>query len=211
MESAGRLQRVHGGAVPALAKLGPEHSDDASPFCRLGRLLWARLPRDGTLLIGTGCPAVGLAEAISADPPAVAGLTIVTNSLDVAIMLSRINTLAVYNIGGTVSAASHGQEGDWAISELDRLRVDVSVICPTGLSVVDGLTDSTPAGAAVGRAETLAGGRVIAMTDAASLGTTAFVRFATIDEIDELAIDGAVGDKESGLFVDRGIELTVCA
>ncbi|SDT14070.1 DeoR family transcriptional regulator, fructose operon transcriptional repressor [Microlunatus soli] len=209
MESVGRLQRVHGGAVPVLTEPDPPRTDGASDYSDLGRRLWGRLPRSGTLLIGTGRPALGLADAISADPPTAAGLTIVTNSLDVAIVLSKIPTIGVYNIGGTVSPQSHGQEGDWALSELDRLRVDVAVVCPAGVDAERGLTDPTPGGAAVNRAETLVGGRVIAMVDAASVGAAAFVQFATIDEIDELAIAGDVAAKLLQHFIDRGIELTV--
>ena len=45
------------------------------------------------------------------------GLTIATNSLDAAIVLSRASRLEVYNIGGTVSPVTRAQEGDWAVND----------------------------------------------------------------------------------------------
>ena len=47
--------------------------------------------------------------------------------------------LSVYNIGGTVSATTRAQEGDWALQELERLHVDISLICPAGISPERGL------------------------------------------------------------------------
>lgn len=209
MEAAGRLHRVHGGAIPVLPRPSTSFTDHESGYVGLGRTVWERLPREGTLLIGTGAPALGLAEAISADPPARHGLTVVTNYLDAAIVLSRVPSLAVYNIGGTVSQRSRGQEGDWAIFELNRLRTDVSVICPAGISVTDGLSELTPAAAAVSRVQTRVGRRVIALADAGAVGQATFVTFATIEEIDEVAVAGSVPDKQHRPFVDRGVPLTV--
>jgi|GEM_PF-1184427 DeoR/GlpR family transcriptional regulator of sugar metabolism len=209
MEVAGRLHRVHGGAIPVLPRPTTSWTDHQARYAELGRELWRRLPREGTLLIGAGAPALGLAEAISADPPARHGLTVVTNYLDAAIVLSRVHNLAVYNIGGTVSPRSRGQEGDWAITELNRLRTDVSVICPAGISVTDGLSDLTPAGAAICRAQTRVGGKVIALADAEAVGRATFVTFATIEEIDEVAVAGTVTDKQRRPFIDRGVGFTV--
>lgn len=209
MEAAGRLHRVHGGAIPVLPRPMSSWTDRESRYGGLGRVVWERLPRDGTLLIGSGAPALGLAEAISADPPARHGLTVVTNFLDAAIVLSRVQNLAVYNIGGTVSPRSRGQEGDWAMTELNRLRTDISVICPDGISVGDGLSALTPAGAAICRAQTRVGRRVIALADAEAVGRATFVTFATIDEIDEVAVAGTVPDKHYRPFTDRGVPLTV--
>ena len=70
-----------------------------------------------------------------ASPPLGHGLTVVTNSLDAAIATARIPMLSVYNIGGSVSATTSAQEGDWALQELERLHVDVSLICPAGISL----------------------------------------------------------------------------
>ena len=81
----------------------------------------------------------------------------VTNSLDAAIVLSRASRLEVYNIGGTVSPVTRAQEGDWAVHEMERLHVDVSVVCPAGISVERGLTEATPAAAAVSQVEVASG------------------------------------------------------
>jgi DeoR family fructose operon transcriptional repressor len=195
MEAAGKLQRVHGGAVRLdagpLSVRAASSPDSAREDSYLAARVWEQLPRTGTVLLGTGHLSLALAHTIVASPPDKLGLTIVTNSLDAAIVLSRASRLDVYNIGGTVSPVTRGQEGDWAVHEMERLHVDVAVICPCGISAEHGLTQATPGAAAISQVEVASGERVIALADAAALGASAFVQFARLDEIDLVAISGS--------------------
>lgn len=211
MEDAGQLERVHGGAVALdaglLAARAPVSTPDEEDL-ELSARVWAQLPRRGTVLVGTGRLSLALAQTIVASPPETSGLTIVTNSLDAAVVLARASRLEVYNIGGTVSAVTRAQEGDWAVEELGRLHVDVSVVCPAGVSVERGLTHATPAAAAVSQVEVASGDRVIAVADAAALGMPAFVQFARLDEIDLLAVAGAPSQATLQPFLDRGVPVS---
>ena len=214
LERSGRLQRVHGGALPVEER---PFRDLASPLPSDGshlafaRLVWAYLPRRGTILLGAGRVTLALAQVINADPPTDSGLTIVTNSLDIATALAPIRLLSVYNIGGTVSPATRAQEGDWALQELNRLRVDVSLVCPAGITIESGLGQSTPAAAAVSSAEVSCARSVIALAEADVVGRAAFVQFATLNHIDRLVVSGQPPPAALEPFRDRGLDLTVVA
>lgn len=210
MERSGLLRRVHGGAVTA----------DSDPIAALGRpatvdpadlgwaaAVWALLPRTGTVLLGTGEPTLTLAKLIVSEADDLTELTIVTNSLDAALVLSRAPGLSVYNLGGTVSARTRAQEGDWALTELRRLHTDVSVICPAGLHHDHGLTQQTPAAAAVSEAEVAAGTTVVALTAPEALGGTALVRFAPVESVDLLAVAGTVPDGALRPYREAGIKI----
>ena len=211
METAGKLQRVHGGAVRIdagpLAIRNTIDSPDGDDL-ELSTRVWLSLPRRGSILIGTGRLTLALAYAIVGSPPEETGLTVVTNSLDSAIVLSRASRLEVYNIGGTVSPVTRAQEGDWAVQEMKRLHVDVSVVCPAGISVERGLTQATPAAAAVSQVEVSCGDRVIALASSATLGTSAFVQFATLDQVDLIAVAGSPSRAVLEPFAERGIALS---
>jgi DeoR family transcriptional regulator, fructose operon transcriptional repressor len=212
MESAGKLQRVHGGAVRIVTNplaLRNTHPPTAQDDLELGSRLWAELPRRGTILIGSGKLSLALAQSIVGSPPDTRGLTVVTNSLDAAIVLSRVSRLEVYNIGGTVSPITRAQEGDWAVHELERLHVDVSVVCPAGISIQRGLTQATPAAAAVSQVEVASGERVVALADRNSFGASAFVQFASLEQIDSIAVAGSPSQAALQPFVERGITITV--
>ncbi len=211
MESAGKLVRVHGGAVrvdagplavPALAV------PSGRTEIELAQRIWDQLPRVGTVLLGNGPLTLALAHTIAAAPPAATGLTIVTNSLDAAVVLSRASRLEIYNIGGTVSPTTRAQEGDWAVAEMERLHVDVSLVCPAGISVERGLTQATPAAAAVSQVEVRCADRVIALAGPATLGVSAFVQFAALDQVDLLAVAGRPAPSLLQPFIDRGVTVT---
>ena len=212
MESAGKLQRVHGGAVRIVTgplALRNSQAPTAQDHIELAGRIWRELPRRGTILLSTGNLALALAHVIVGSPPETRGLTIVTNSLDAAIVLSRTSRLEIYNIGGTVSPITRAQEGDWAVHEMERLHVDVSVVCPAGISVDRGLSQATPAAAAVSQAEVASGERVIALAGADNLGVSAFVQFASLEQIDSIAVAGSPSQAALQPFLERGITITV--
>lgn len=201
LESQAKLVRVHGGAVeveperlsagvsglPLFGAAGGNGvvSEDRA----LLETLWAELPHTGTMLLGTGRLGLELAHVVVNAPPD-DDLTVVTNSLDVCLVLSRVSRLSVYNIGGTVSPRTRAQEGDWALTELHRVHTDVSVVCPAGISAEHGLSQPTPAAAAVSQAEVAAGSRVVALVEGAALGRPSFVRFAELEEVDRIVVGG---------------------
>ena len=196
LESRGELVRVHGGAVerepeplpggvPTVGPNGAATSEDRA----LLEALWSELPRTGTLLLGTSRLTLELTQVMVNDPPE-DDLTVVTNSLDVGLLLSRVSRVSVYNIGGSVSPRTRAQEGDWALTELRRVHTDVSVVCPAGISSTHGLGQPSPAAAAVSAAEVAAGDRVVALVEAAALGRPSFVTFAGLDEVDEVVVAG---------------------
>jgi DeoR/GlpR family transcriptional regulator of sugar metabolism len=214
LESIGMLRRVHGGAIPIdagsrvpIPTLAAPSTHEAAAAARV----WAELPRSGTVLIGSGPLALALTHAVMADPPAVTGLTVVTNSLDAAVHLARLSQLCVYNIGGTVSRETGAQEGDWALEELARLRVDVAVLSPTGISADHGLSESTPAAAAVAQAILACSERRLAICASDTLGRNAFVRFGGIDDIHHVFVAGRPEENVVRSLIDKGLTVTVVA
>lgn len=217
LELRAELVRVHGGAV----EVEPENLSSPVPGLAVAagsgvtvsedrgllELLWADLPHTGTLLLGTGRLTLELAQVIVNAPPD-HDLTVVTNSLDVGLMLSRVSRLSVYNIGGTVSPRTRAQEGDWALTELHRVHTDVSVVCPAGISVERGLSQPTPASAAVSQAEVAAGSRVLALVEACALGRPSFVTFAGVDEIDQIVVGGDPAAAAVQEFTERDVACT---
>lgn len=220
LETAGKLQRVHGGAVAldpqplAALNLHPVNTADAlanvdPADLRLAMMVWAWLPRRGTILLGGGRLTSVLAHAVVVEPPDEPGLTVVTNSLDAAIILSRVAGVSVYNVGGTVSSRTRTQEGDWALEEFRRLHVEVSVIAPAGISLTTGLTQPTHAAAAVAQAEISCADRVLVLADPTSLGHSALVQFGHLDEVEEVVVTGHPGREVLDAFGSAGVRLTL--
>jgi DeoR/GlpR family transcriptional regulator of sugar metabolism len=92
---------------------------------------------------------------------------------------------------------------------MERLHVDVSVVCPAGISVDRGLTEATPAAAAVSQAEVASGDRVIALAEPRTLGVSAFLQFASLDQVDSVAVAGSPSQAALQPFLERGITIIV--
>lgn len=209
LEEDGKLQRVHGGAVPiqsGASLAGPSTEPDLT----FASQLWRRLPRTGTVLIGPGHGSTALAQAIGADPPQRPGLTILTRALDVAVLVSRVPTIDVYNLGGVVSGETRAQHGEWALTELSRFRLDLAVVWPDGISTGAGLSASTTAEAALAEAEVRSARRVIAIGDRHNVGRTAFVCYSRIEAIDELVLpaDEALPAGALDGIAERGVQIS---
>jgi len=95
------------------------------------------------------------------------------------------------------------------VREMERLHVEVSVVCPAGISVERGLTQATPAAAAVSQLEVASGDRVIALAGADTLGLSAFVQFATLEQIDSIAVAGSPSQAALQPFLERDITITL--
>ncbi|MET1003983.1 MAG: DeoR/GlpR family DNA-binding transcription regulator [Propionibacteriaceae bacterium] len=215
LEQRGQLQRVHGGAVRQEERplspfdgVTPEH---LPAHVGLAEQVIARLPLAGTIVIDSSAISWAVAESLSRRPEAHAGLTVVTTSLDVAVVLSRLDTMNVYNLGGIVEHGSRAQQGDWTLTEVRRFRVDLALLSPAGVTCDGGLFASDPMAAAVLAAQVDAATRVWLLVDANAVGRTALVRAGSIDTVERIFTSGAVEQHLAQPFSDAGIAITAPA
>lgn len=208
LEQQGLLQRVHGGAVRRTeSPLSP--FDGTTPehpprHRQLAELVIDRLPANATIFIGPSPLTWALAESLSRRPQA-QGMTIVTNSLDVAVVLSRLESLHVFNIGGSVEEETRAQQGNWALDELERFRVDLALLAPSGITVENGIFAATPMAAAMITAGVRSAGRNWVLLEAESLGIPGFVRAAPINVIDQIFAAGTPEPNRARPFIDAGV------
>ena len=165
----------------------------------------ARLPHAATIVIDCSAISWAVAESLSRRPETHAGLTVVTTSLDVAVVLSRLDTMHVYNVGGIVEHARRAQQGDWTLTEIGRFRVDLALLSPAGVTLDGGLFASDPMAAAVLAAEVNSATQVWLMLDADALGRTAFVRASGIDTVERIFTAGVAEPHRAQSFLDAGI------
>ena len=209
LEQQGHLQRVHGGAVRREERplspfdgMTPEH---LPAHIDLAEQVVARLPHAATIVIDCSAISWAVAESLSRRPETHAGLTVVTTSLDVAVVLSRLDTMHVYNVGGIVEHAHRAQQGDWTLTEIGRFRVDLALLSPAGVTLDGGLFASDPMAAAVLAAEVSVATQVWLMLDADALGRTAFVRASGIDTVERIFTAGVAEPHRAQSFLDAGI------
>ncbi|MGP9791592.1 DeoR/GlpR family DNA-binding transcription regulator [Roseinatronobacter sp. NSM] len=194
MEQDGELKRVRGGAIPHTEQREPPYAERQTVRLREKRQIAATaagLVESGqTLFLDAGSTTAILSERLSQ----LSGLTIITNSVDVA---SRIGTPdstqdrrnKVVLIGGRFAAQPPATFGASAINEIMRYHADVAFVSPFGLDARAGASSYDPDEAEIARAMVVCSKKTILLADYSKLGVVSRVSYCTIDALDTIVLD----------------------
>lgn len=206
MASQGLLRKVHGGATLP----GPLHeanfeqrmTENAEAKEAIGRAAAAHIADGETLSFDTGTTTAYVARMLAVRR----GLTIVTNSLDIARTMGGANR--VFMAGGALHVELGAALGAAAVEFVSQFRVRTAFLSAGAIDAEDGLTDFDMAEAQFSRALIEAAERVIVVADHSKFGKRALVRACALDRIDMLITDAPpppeLADKldEAGVVVE---------
>lgn len=201
LERLGHLRRVHGGAIP-VERLGFEPNLEVRSERyivekeRIAKMAVDQLPLEGTILIDAGTTTLRLAENLPRDRE----LTVVTNSLSIANVISGFRGIGLYLLGGRVRGRTQAAVGDWVLSSLRDLYVDVAFVGTNGLSVARGLTTPDQSEAAAKRAMIGAARRAVVLSDSSKIGVDHFSRFGSLGDVATVITD-------TGLDIETATEI----
>jgi DeoR family fructose operon transcriptional repressor len=198
LDERGLLRRVHGGAVPIVRRvetrtIDSRRGEHAEEKARIARAALAELPATGAILLDASSSSAALAEVL----PAGCGLTVITNSLAVANVLSSRSDLSLYLLGGRVDPALLAQTDAWAFNALADVQADVGFFGTTGVSPRAGLTRTDIGDVALARAMMAASQRRILLADASKVGMSGTFRFAALSEVDVIVTDDRLDDESA--------------
>jgi DeoR family transcriptional regulator of aga operon len=146
LEAAGRLVRVHGGAMSVeqapLERSFEEVETVSADAKHLIGVRAAALVRDGQcVILDVGTTTTQIAEALLERTDLI-GVTIVTNSLIIALALEQfVPRFTVIVTGGTLRPLQHSLVNPLAMTVLEQITADVAFIGCTGVDVRHGVTN----------------------------------------------------------------------
>ena len=190
LERHGLLRRVHGGAIP-LDRLGFEPGIAARDAVltaekeRIAKAALDELPAEGSILLDAGTTTARLADVLPSDRE----LTVVTNSLPIAMKLSARPNLTMLFLGGRVRGRTLAAVDVWATRALEETFVDVAFIGTNGFSVERGLTTPDSTEAAVKGAMIRSARRAIVLADHTKFGNDNLIRFGSLEDVELLITD----------------------
>lgn len=195
LEHLGALKRVRGGAVAADAEPEPPIAVRAKARVRekraIARLAAQRVSPGQTIFLDAGSTTSLLAEALAGHT----GLSVVTNSFDVALKLSGAEARARGNdarlLGGEILDGMSATCGAAAVAEIHRFRADVALLSPVGFDVRYGATSFAPREAEIARAMAENARHVIILADHAKIGAASRIAYRAAEEVDLLISDAA--------------------
>lgn len=207
LEARGLLTRVHGGALP-IETLSYEPSVAARTTMaaekrRIAAAAADLVPAEGAILIDAGSTTAALAENFPTAPT----LTVVTNTLPIALTLMAYPNLTVHTVGGRVRTTTMAEVDHWALRALGETRVDVAFLGANAFSVEHGLSTPDDSEAAVKRAMITAARRTVLLSDHTKLGRVAVFKYAEMSAIDVLVTDTGMTTKDVRALEAVGVQV----
>ena len=202
----GRLQRVHGGALPASP--ATEDFDGRKTIgmegkAAIGRAA-ARLISSGQVVfLDGGTSAVQLARQI----PAGIAATVVTHSPSVAVELARHDAVEVELIGGRLFKHSVVAMGASAAEVIARIRADIYFMGVTGIHLETGLTTGHAEEAAIKRLIARQAAEVVVLASREKLGAASPFAIAPLSEASTLVVERGLPDAMLRPFREAGIAI----
>jgi len=209
LQDRGLLVRTHGGAVASGVgfELPLRHREARhQPEKRaIGRLAASLVPDGAVVGMTGGTTTTEVARALAND----AGITVVTNALNIATELVLRPSLRVVVVGGAARHASYELVGPAAEVVIERYHLDVSFIGVDGLTVEEGCSTFDEMEAHTDHAFIRRARRTIVVTDGTKLGKRTFARICRTDEVDDLVTDSAADPAFLTRLRDAGVNVLI--
>ena len=206
----GRLQRVHGGALPASAAVGDMAvrqqvaPDDKQALGRAG----AAMVKDGQLVIlDGGTTAAQVARHLSPTLRA----SFVTHSPTVAVELARHPHVEIIMLGGRLFRHSMVNVGAAVVEAAARFRADLYFMGVTGVHAEVGLSTGDHEEAAVKRALHACAAETVVLASHEKLGAASAFVVAPLGEIAALVVPPGTAAKTLRHFRAAGAQLILAA
>lgn len=208
LEGQRMLARTHGGAVandvmyelPLRYKAARHHPEKI----RIAREA-ARRVDDGAIVgLTGGTTTTEVARAVLDR----AGLTVVTNALNIAGELAIRSDLKLVVTGGTARPESYELVGPVAERALTEMHLHTAIVGVDGVTLDEGLTTHHEVEAHTNRVLLERASHVIVVADSSKLGLVAFARICPLGAVDELITDDAADPATISAIRDAGITVT---
>jgi len=210
LASAGKLQRVHGGAI-ALSPAPPElpilqrQNDQADEKIRIGTAAAALVQAGETVFLGSGTTVLEAARALRGRRD----LTILTNSLPVINALAGAEGVTLICLGGMLRASEFSFIGHITEQALAEVRADKVFMGTRAISLEHGLTHEYLPETMTDRAILKAGREIIVLADHTKLGRAATVLLAPLMSIHTLVTDSGAPRDFIRAIQAKGLQVVI--
>jgi DeoR/GlpR family transcriptional regulator of sugar metabolism len=210
LEADGYITREHGGAflktLPRQVEtLSLQHLENMDKKRRIG-VRAASLVGDGeTVILDAGSTTTEIAHGLLQRRE----LTVITNALNIALILGAVPGFAVHMPGGQFKAPTLSLSGDKSVEYFRDILAGKLFLATAGVSLEAGLTYPSFADLQLKQAMIKAAQHVYLVADSTKINRTSFTRLGTLDVIHSFITDDGIRDEDAREFERRGIELII--
>lgn len=207
LEKSGLVTRTHGGAM-VKGKTGFELDTNERKIRnpeakrKIARKALELVEDGDTVLLDAGSTTLELARLL----PQKKDLTVVTNDLEIGLVLQANNHIRTILIGGLVRNNHHCTVGNLGSEMLQSLSVDKSFMGVNSFTLEKGATTPDLIQAESKKTMISIANKVILLCDHTKFGKNSFIQFASLDSIDILITD-LLTDEYKNYLEERDIDL----
>lgn len=217
LDRARLVRRIHGGAIAIDAPGEPDVADRIDknlPAKRaIARACLSLIDDGDAVFLDSGTTVAGVAEALTGSALALDGLrlptgvNVLTNSMPVAAVLARSNSVRHTVLGGQYRPLGASFVGPLALQSLRTFTMTTAFIGATGVTEL-GVTVADTAEGEVKQAAMEHSHRVVVPVDSTKIGASDFVRVADLDQID-IIVTNQAGAEFERICASADIELII--
>ncbi|OFY61902.1 MAG: alkaline phosphatase [Bacteroidetes bacterium RBG_13_42_15] len=210
LESEGMIMRDHGGAflksiTSQVRSFALQQRDNMDKKMLIGKKAADFVLNGDTIILDSGTTITELAKNLMTRKE----LTVVTNALNIAMMLGGEPSINVIMTGGEFKAPTLSLTGQKAAAFFNDLHVDKLFLATAGISLKSGLTYPSISDLVVKKAMIDAADRVYLLADSTKIGKSSLASLGALSLVDYLITDNGLQDKHRQLFDEHDIEYII--
>lgn len=210
LDLEGHISREHGGAylnsVPQqVSSMTLQRAQNMDEKRKIGIAAAALVHPHEPIIIDSGTTTTRFAENLRDHQD----LNIITNALNIALVLGANPTNTVYMPAGQFKAPTLSLSGEKSADFFVGIYAQKLFLATAGISFEAGLTYPAIGDIYVKRAMIKAASHVYLLADSSKIGRTSFSALGGIEMIDTLITDDGISDQDRAAFEARDIEVIV--
>jgi DeoR family glycerol-3-phosphate regulon repressor len=209
LADSGQLERVHGGAILPSTTTNIGYSErrtlNQSSKVDIARACASEIPNDCSVFLNIGTTT----EAVAAELLQHEGLLVVTNNLNIAVILSANANIEVVVTGGNLRRMDGGLIGDLAKNTINQFRFDIAVIGCSALHEEGDILDFDFQEVGVSQAIVRRSDKVFLVADTSKFDRKAPAKIASLAEIDTFFTDAPPPPACQAFCTASGTEIQV--
>lgn len=210
LESEGHIVREHGGAflksvTQQVQAMALHHMINMDAKRRIGRIAAAMVENGETIILDSGSSTTEVAVNLTNRE----GMTVITNALNIALMLGALPNVEIHMPGGHFKAPTLSLSGERSAAYFDGLFAQKLFLATAALSLEAGLTFPSLSDIALKRAMIEAASEVILVADSSKIGKRSFTSLGPVQLINTLITDEGIGDEDRQGLENAGVKVIV--
>ncbi|MBN2633565.1 MAG: DeoR/GlpR transcriptional regulator [Bacteroidales bacterium] len=210
LEKEGSIEREHGGAYLKNVGLNVknivlQNQDHLAEKAAIAKKALEFINDGDTIILDSGSTTTEIAKMITSYK----NLTVITNALNIALILGVMPEINLVVTGGEFKAPTLSLTGQKAADFFVGLHVDKLFLATAGITLKSGLTYPSISDLVVKRAMIESANEVYLVADSSKIGKSAFASLGALSLIDFLITDSNINDTDSSMLKNNDIKIII--